>query len=147
MSKVPTKTEDDIIRLSRAMDALAKLIISKQKDGFQLQVEYKHKLEELEKVINLLLGLNNGSGSSVTDTNALDSILRNGIEIVEKDNQEYALIPIKRKDADGSTNTAGEITSKRSSKKKKNRIKCSFCHNPGHTRAHCIVKLTLPPKE
>ncbi|CAI4060610.1 hypothetical protein SKDZ_05G2160 [Saccharomyces kudriavzevii ZP591] len=147
MSKTPNKSGDDIVRLSQAMDALAKLIISKQKDGSQLQVEYTHKLKELENVINLLLGLNEGTGDSVMDTGALDVILRNSIEVLEKGDQKYALIPIKPREGGGSTRAAWNATTKKSSNKKKNRIKCSFCHQPGHTRAHCEVRLAIPPKE
>lgn len=147
MSKAVNKTEDDIVRLSQAMDALAKLIISKQKDGSQLQVEYKHKLKELEKVINLVLSLNDSAGTSVMDANGLDTMLRNGIEVLERDDRRYALIPIKPKEEGDSTDTPRDAASKKSNKKKKNKIKCSFCHQPGHTRARCETRLAQPPKE
>ena len=94
MCESSNKTENDIVRLSQAMDVLAKLIISKQKDGSQLQVEYEHKLKELEKFINLLLGLHESTVGSIMNTSVLDMVLRNGIEIMEKDDQKYALIPI-----------------------------------------------------
>ena len=64
-------------------------------------------------------------------------VLRNGIEIMEKDDQKYALIPIKAKEeADKTTSTIQGVTSKKSSKKKKNKIKCSFftrLATQGHT--------------
>ena len=44
MGEPSKRTENDIIRLSQAMDSLAKLIISKRKDGSQLQVEYNLSL-------------------------------------------------------------------------------------------------------
>ncbi|QHS72924.1 uncharacterized protein SPAR_E02130 [Saccharomyces paradoxus] len=145
MCKSLNKTENDIVRLSQAMDALAKLIISKQKDGSQLQVEYEHKLKELEKFINLLLGLHESTGGSVMNTSVLDKVLRNGIEILEKDDQKYALIPVKARTEGDTTHIIQGATSKKSSKKKKNKIKCSFCQQVGHTRARCGVRLTVPP--
>ena len=148
MCESSNKTENDIVRLSQAMDVLAKLIISKQKDGSQLQVEYEHKLKELEKFINLLLGLHESTVGSIMNTSVLDMVLRNGIEIMEKDDQKYALIPIKAKEeADKTTSTIQGVTCKKSSKKKKNKIKCSFCHEAGHTRAHCGARLTVIPKK
>ncbi|CAI4038608.1 hypothetical protein SMKI_05G2190 [Saccharomyces mikatae IFO 1815] len=147
MGEPSKRTENDIIRLSQAMDSLAKLIISKRKDGSQLQVEYNRKLKELENFINLLLGLNENTGSNVMNTSVLDVILRNGIDILEKDDQKYALIPIIPKTEVDAINNAQVATSKRSGKKKKNKIKCSFCHQVGHTRARCDVRLTVLPKE
>ena len=145
MCKSLNKTENDIVRLSQAMDALAKLIISKQKDGSQLQVEYEHKLKELEKFINLLLGLHESTGGSVMNTSVLDKVLRNGIEILEKDDQKYALIPVKARTEGDTTHIIQGATSKKSSKKKKNKIKCSFCQQVGHTRAVSYTHLIRKP--
>lgn len=143
------KTEEDIKKLSQAMDALAKLFIEKRQDGTQLQLEYQHKLEKLNSFVTMMLGMNEtetGIGYEL-DSKQLEVLLRNDIEIIEKETraadpnnpnqlQKYALIPIAFPPSN-----KNNINSNKRKKKKKNKIACSFCNEPGHTRAKCEKKL------
>lgn len=146
-----TKTEEDIRKVSAAMDMLAKLIIQKQQDGTQLKIEYQHKLKELNNLINLLLNINTQISEknpemveyNVNETE-LDRILRNGINIEERNGQEYALIPVKRQGRIEQVLTDSAAVTAKKKKKKKNKISCSYCHEQGHTRAHCQKKLLNP---
>ncbi|CCD22534.1 uncharacterized protein NDAI_0A03770 [Naumovozyma dairenensis CBS 421] len=96
-------TEHDIEKISQVMDKLAKLILAKQNDGTQLRLEYEYKLKELNTLISLLLNLSKNindnplgnQGEFQLNETELDKILRNGIEVIEKDDhKKYALIPI-----------------------------------------------------
>lgn len=136
--------ENDIRRLSQAMDVLARLVLEKKNDNGTLQLEYKKKLDELDKVIGLLLGIskNNTNGDYTIDRNRIDRMLRDGIEIMEKKDpqsngvKKYALIPII------------DSPTQRRKSRKKNKIACSFCHEIGHTRAKCENRLIYtPPKD
>ncbi|QLG71086.1 hypothetical protein HG535_0B01240 [Zygotorulaspora mrakii] len=146
-SRIGRNAEEDIRKISQAMDALAKLIIEKRQDGTQLQLEYQHKLERLNQVIELILGMRHNESETryELDANHLDRLLRGNIEIVEKtvetlstnsqaQAESYALIPIVKK-------SHASETSIHRKKKKKNKICCSFCNEPGHTRAKCEKKL------
>lgn len=117
-------SDNQSLRVSQALDNLAKTILE-QKDSSS----YNEKLRRLEELINMILQIK--SNGSKMDTTKLDSILRDkDIEIVEKNHQRYALIPvIPLRQA-----TAGK-------NKKKNKIRCSFCNETGHTRANCERRL------
>ncbi|CCF57269.1 hypothetical protein KAFR_0C02760 [Kazachstania africana CBS 2517] len=143
-----SQPDADITKISQAMDILARLILEKQKDGTQLKMEYEHKLKELNNLINLILNLGKTSVDDSNpklkvDCNELDKLLRNRIEIVEKDDKKrYALIPVSEANEEDSMKES--ITSPKDSKKKKkkkNKILCSYCHESGHTRASCEKKL------
>lgn len=128
---------DDIRRISQAMDVLAKLVLEKRKDDGALQLEYKKKLDELDKLIGLILGLSNGNaeGEYAIDRSQIDRFLVGGVDIVERpdpqsqESRKYALVPIV------------ENSNKVKKKRKKNKIACSFCHEIGHTRAKCETRL------
>lgn len=129
---------DDIRKISQAMDVLAKLVLEKRQEDGSLQLEYKKKLNELDKCIRMIVGIT-GNEYSI-DRNYIDRVLGSGVEIIERQDsrtqelRKFALIPIV------------ESTTK-PKKKKKNRIPCSFCHEVGHTRAKCEAKLMYTPKD
>lgn len=152
-----SQRDDDFKRISDAMDVLAKLIIEKRQDGTQLQVEYQHKLKQLNKVISLILGVSNsklsdqGRSSLQVDEPRLDEILRTGVEIIEKDDIDgshpggkYALIPVIEQDV---VNSEQPLVEKKKKKKKKNKIPCSFCNEIGHTRAKCGKRILHPKND
>jgi len=134
---------DDIKRVSDAMDVLAKLIIQRRKDNNQVKIDYEKKLQEVDKLINMILALNRKDESRYSvDTTELDKILNDGVEIIEKgeNKQKYALIPIVEIQPIVQTNTIDDF----SLKKKKNKINCSYCKETGHTRAACPKRLLNP---
>lgn len=146
------KLNNDILRISHAMDAMAKLIIEKRKQAginntmTENKTEYDTKLKNLNDLLNMILNLNNtNSGddqiSHIVDETKLDVLLRNKIDFIEREGQEYALIPVTKKNQTVNNDTIDISTIKKSKKKKKNKILCSFCHEPGHTRAHCEQRL------
>lgn len=115
-------SDNQSIRVSQTLDKLAKTILE-HKDS----TSYHEKLRRLEELINMVL--QTASGGSKMDTMKLDSILRDdGIEIVERNSQQFALIPV----IPLRSQTAGKNNSK-----KKNKIHCSYCNEMGHTRANC----------
>lgn len=141
----------NITKVSQSMDVLARAILEKQRHDQQLKVEYERKLNELTQLIDIVLKLQkptDGAGHSV-DTALLDKILEQGLEIVEKDNAKYVLIPIaedekKDVDTDGTVDTETSSTKPKRNRKKKNKISCSYCHEIGHTRAKCEKRLLSP---
>ncbi|CAB4252401.1 similar to Saccharomyces cerevisiae YER137C Putative protein of unknown function [Maudiozyma barnettii] len=136
---------DDIKRVSDAMDVLAKLIIQRRKDNNQVKIDYEKKLQEVDKLINMILALNRKDESRYSvDTTELDKILNDGVEIIEKgeNKQKYALIPIVEIQPIVQTNTIDDFSLKK--KKKKNKINCSYCKETGHTRAACPKRLLNP---
>lgn len=140
MSNPSEKTEEDIKKISNAMDILANLLLQKRQSDTQAKIEYQNKLNELNKLINMILALNqkNNDSYEINETE-LDRLLRNGLEIIEKgeDKQKYALIPIIESNKD--KNIPESLKKKK--KKKKNKINCSYCNEIGHTRANCPKKL------
>lgn len=134
---------DDIKRISEAMDVLAKLVLEQRKENGSLQLEYQRKIDALDKLITTILRLPEGSGQWEVDKLKLARSLRDGVEIIEKPdklnagNGKFALIPV----VDRSNTLA-----KQSSRKKKNRIACSFCNETGHTRAKCPKRLVYVPQ-
>ncbi|CAL9728731.1 hypothetical protein MOUN0_E04478 [Monosporozyma unispora] len=147
------KLDNDIVKLSHAMDVMAKIILEKRKQSNLNNVkmtntmEYDTKLKNLNDLINMILRLNSdkNENNNIVDTTKLDILLRNKVDIIEKDGQSYALIPIKKEDTPVTINNINNIK-KKSNKKKKNKILCSFCHEPGHTRAHCEKRLYSIPQ-
>lgn len=141
----------NITKVSQSMDVLARAILEKQRHDQQLKVEYERKLNELTQLIDIVLKLQkptDGTGHSV-DTALLDKILEQGLEIVEKNNSKYVLIPIaedekKDVDTDGIVDTETSNTKPKRNRKKKNKIPCSYCHEIGHTRAKCEKRLLSP---
>ena len=142
---------NDILKLSKTLDSIAKVILAERKQtetiSKDLENEYSNKLKNLNTLINLILKLNDTDDSKVSpivDTTRLDVLLKDKIDIIEKDGQSYALIPIKNEvSSDDNYNDIITDTSekKKKKKKKKNKILCSFCNQPGHTRAHCDKRL------
>ncbi|CAR29455.1 hypothetical protein ZYGR_0AD01370 [Zygosaccharomyces rouxii] len=117
-------SDNQSLRVSQALDNLAKTILE-QRDSSS----YNEKLRRLEALINMILQTD--SNGSKMDTTKLDSILReDDIEIIEKNHQRYALIPV--------IPLRSTTVSKN---KKKNKIRCSYCNEMGHTRANCEKKL------
>ncbi|GAV55747.1 hypothetical protein ZYGR_0AY01390 [Zygosaccharomyces rouxii] len=112
--------DNQSLRVSQALDKLAKTILE-QKDSSS----YNEKLRRLEELINTILQIN--SNGSKMDTAKLDSLLRDDdIEIIEKNHQQYALIPV-----------IPPRSAAASKHKKRNKIRCSYCNETGHTRANC----------
>lgn len=138
------KDGEEIKRVSDTMDILAKLIIQRRQISTQSHNDYDKKLHEVDKLINMILALNHRDTETqqIVDTNALDKILNEGVEIIERDNngklQKFALIPICDPNEPN-----GEITTTKK-KKKKNKINCSYCKETGHTRAACPKRLLNP---
>ncbi|CAL9734364.1 hypothetical protein MOSE0_E04302 [Monosporozyma servazzii] len=152
------KLNNDILRISQAMDAMAKLIIEKRKQAglnnnnnttTEKKTEYDMKLKKLNDLINMILNLNNNDTNNnnsnqiphIMDETKLDELLRDEIEFIEREGQSYALIPVKMNDQTTNNDIIDNATIKKNKKKKKNKILCSFCHEPGHTRAHCEQRL------
>mgnify|MGYP003365751764 CR=1 FL=1 len=138
----PNNNGEEIKRVSDTMDILAKLIIQRRQISTQTKLDYDKKLQEVDKLINMILALNRKDDmQQVVDTTALDKILNDGVEIIERDNdgikQKFALIPIC------DHNESDEITISKK-KKKKNKINCSYCKETGHTRAACPKRLMNP---
>ena len=162
MTERETKLENDIIRISHAMDVLADLFRKQRQDGEQIKIEYERRLEEVNKVINILLSLKRstqqqageeGTNNMMVDSDALDSILNNGIEIMEReDGKKFALIPVVEEKpvypptaGQGSNAQQNRHTSQTGGRRqKKNKIRCSYCNEIGHTRAHCERRLLTP---
>lgn len=145
MSDPRKKTEEDIQRISYAMDMMAKLILQKREGDAQLKAEYQKKLEQVNTLINMLLALNDRkTGPMVVDESALDKLLKNGVDFIEKDEaggkQRYALIPVMP----GNTENSNSTSINKKKKKKKNKIHCSYCNETGHTRAACPTRLLNP---
>lgn len=150
MNQDNDKLNNDIVKISQAMDAIAKLIIEKRKDKQQQDTnkdEYQVKLNNLTNLLNMILRLNTedhtiNKDNNIVDITRLDTLLKDKIDIIDKDGQEFALIPIVRgQNPDTFDGTDKPSPKKKNKKKKKNKILCSFCHQPGHTRAHCEKKL------
>ncbi|CDO95750.1 unnamed protein product [Kluyveromyces dobzhanskii CBS 2104] len=125
---------EDILAQSKALDQLAKLIISqsdkKQSNHSSLKQEYETKLNNLDELITMIT-------SAELDKDKFSKLISKQIEIVEKDGQEYALIPVHR---------GLKRPNSSKSKPKPNRIKCSYCKETGHLRSKCEKKLMgIPP--
>lgn len=144
---------NDIIKISNALDSIAKLIIARRKQtetiNKDIETEYNNRLRHLNTLINLILKLNENDQSNINtivDTTKLDALLKDKIDIIEKDGQSFALIPVKNEYTTGNnvyddTLVDENKLKKKTRKKKKNKIPCSFCNQPGHTRAHCDKRL------
>ena len=163
MTEREAKLENDIIRISHAMDVLADLFRKQRLDGEQIKTEYERRLEEVNKVINILLSLKRrsaqqqageeGTTNMMVDSDALDSILNNGIEIMEReDGKKFALIPVVEEEpvyppkAGQRSNAQESIRTSQTGgrRQKKNKIRCSYCNEIGHTRARCEKRLLTP---
>lgn len=93
---------NDIIKISNALDSIAKLIIARRKQtetiNKDIETEYNNRLRHLNTLINLILKLNENDQSNINtivDTTKLDALLKDKIDIIEKDGQSFALIPVK----------------------------------------------------
>lgn len=135
----------DITRVSEAMDTLAKKILERrQQVRSPKEQEYERKVEHLEQVLDAVLRLQNRPDNAQyeLDRKELDSTLENGLQMLERDGRKYLLVPLTEcpeKVDEG--NIDSDTQKKKSRKKKKNKIPCSFCHQTGHTRAHCQKRL------
>ena len=140
------QTEEDIRNLSKAMDHIARLIIQNKQSDTQLQSQYESRLKEVNKLINMILRLSaplypSDDGLQLDQTK-LDGLLNNGIEIIERDNNEkFMLLPVTNIVV-GDASVGKEA--KKKPKKKKNKIPCSYCNEIGHTRSKCPKKLLNP---
>lgn len=107
--------------------------------------EYKDKLNKLDSLLNLILQLeelkvdsNNSQNANSSDhqwkldKEKLAQTFDNGknVEIIEKDEQKYLLIPVKEE----------SLKQKRNKYKQKKKT-CSSCHEVGHSKANCPKKL------
>ncbi|CCE64225.1 hypothetical protein TPHA_0H00140 [Tetrapisispora phaffii CBS 4417] len=146
-----TLKNDDIVKFSYAMDQIAKLIAQNKKQSSVANSEYEKKMKELDKLINLLLGLSKSTSSKgySLNTSKLDEILKEGFEVVTKGNDEkYIMLPIQEEPQGPLEDIKkGEVHIKKSKNKKKNKIRCSYCNETGHTRAKCEMKLMTPIRE
>lgn len=148
------KFNNDVIKISSTLDSIAKLILARRKQTEpiknDIETEYNTKLNHLNTLINSILKLNEYNESntnSIVDTTKLDTLLKDKIDIIEKDGQSFALIPIKKEITTDNNNyddiiiDTNKKNKKKKKKKKKNKIPCSFCNEPGHTRARCDKRL------
>ncbi|CCK69954.1 uncharacterized protein KNAG_0D02030 [Huiozyma naganishii CBS 8797] len=140
------ENKEDVVQVSEAMDRIAKLILAKrvsERSPSQppVKLDYESKLDHLSNLIDSLLSSSQLRDIPLqVDREKLDSTFSGKVEIIEKQGQKYALIPVK----DGLTTQKGETKNKKKKKKKKNNIQCSYCHETGHTRANCQLRLSKP---
>ncbi|EDO19458.1 hypothetical protein Kpol_1002p107 [Vanderwaltozyma polyspora DSM 70294] len=141
-----SNTGDDLIKLSLAMDQIAKLILEK-KQSIDNNDEISHK--NLETFINLSNELFKGN-KVILDKGKIEKILikdKNKFDIIENDKHEkFILLPVIDDNVeivDKDINDDSKLTTKKK-KKKKNKIACSFCNEIGHTRANCQKRLMKP---
>lgn len=121
---------ENVIKQSEALDQLAKLILSqtqKKPSGLaSIKEEYESKLKKLDELISMITSVE-------LDKGTFEELISKKIEIVEKDGQEYAMIPVRKR-------------KKAKSSHKRNNIECSYCHEKGHLRSKCQKKLLgIPP--
>lgn len=116
---------------------IVKILQERLRKEEKLKKEYNDKLSKLLQLINLINENNQmeeGNNSYILDNKLLDQVLINGIEVIVRNGQEYALIPLKQ-------NKQELHDEKRKKKKKKNKILCSYCNKMGHTRSKCEARL------
>lgn len=137
------------------MDTLAKLIIAKREKEKEKEKEssnsgstgdYDTKLNNLTQLINMILNLNKQNDKTtplLANQSKLDLLLQKGVDIIDKDGEKFALIPVEENQNDHTTTQLPPppTIKKKNKNKKKNKILCSYCHEPGHTRAHCEKRL------
>lgn len=125
---------DKIIKQSEALDQLARLVLSqsqkKQSTLPSLKEEYENKLKNVDELISMITSVE-------LDKEKFSKMISKQIEIIQKDGQEYALIPVQR------TPKQAKFGKRKS---KANNIKCSYCNETGHLRSKCEKKLLgVPP--
>lgn len=117
-------SSDEILRASQAMENLAKTVLEKQN-----AVSLDEKMRRLDELINMVLQINDCHAK--VDTAKLGhSLLRQGVEVVEKNHQKYALIPVMPLQQQHAPAT-----------RRQSKLQCSYCRQVGHTRAHCEKRL------
>lgn len=146
------KFNNDVIKISSTLDSIAKLILARRKQTEpiknDIETEYNTKLNHLNTLINSILKLNEYNESntnSIVDTTKLDTLLKDKIDIIEKDGQSFALIPIKKEITTDNNNYDDIIidTNKKNKKKKRRRRRTKF-HVPFATnlvtQEHVVIK-------
>ncbi|AAS53552.1 AFR181Wp [Eremothecium gossypii ATCC 10895] len=99
--------------------------------------QYERKLAQLTTLLDSLLTMQqrvgDAGGAMALDGNALEQMLAEPLEVIEKDGQQYALVPLC-----GAGAGAAEPPKQR---RKRTQLTCSYCHEVGHTRARCERRL------
>ncbi|SCV04020.1 LAMI_0H12794g1_1 [Lachancea mirantina] len=147
---------EDTVQISQAMDALAKTILARrlqqQKDG---ESDPQQRWRDLKGALDPILALQRDEAGNTVEMDSvpLTSSPSPRLELLERNGQKFALVPVKRVSngySQASRSGATATTSPspgwpaapaKSKKKKKNKIPCSYCHETGHTRAHCENRL------
>ncbi|CCH59629.1 hypothetical protein TBLA_0B08130 [Henningerozyma blattae CBS 6284] len=136
------KTQDDLIKLSQAMDNIALLIKNKQNSATNessQDTSAPDKWKQLSSLVNSILDDSKQSHQNHSTRLCVDLLScknNNELEIIERFNDEtksldkFALVPLVELDA-----IPPSLPSTKN--KKKNNIKCSFCNEPGHKRSSC----------
>ncbi|AQZ13630.1 YER137C [Zygosaccharomyces parabailii] len=116
-------SSDEILRASQAMENLAKMVLERRNAA-----TIDEKMRRLDELINMILQINDCHAK--VDTEKLKrSLLRQSVEIVEKNHQKYALIPVM------------PVQRREPARRRQSKLQCSFCQEVGHTRAHCEKRL------
>lgn len=155
-----------IVELSNSVDKLAKAVAEKNKELDKLKQSYEEKIDQLNECI-LLLTEGIKKSEEFTEYTLLDdykkAITCSNCRSSVVFDENYLVVPLGKisKQIQGtelskkfhqleisrSTEQKGEKLSTVKPKKKertKNKIICSYCKKPGHTRAKCEARLSTP---
>lgn len=163
-----------IVDVSKTLGGLAEAINKKSAEIARLEQEYKTKLEILNRYISKLELDSNEGTLVLQSQDKLLRLINSEISCSKclnivydpKNNSEYVLIPKSQveilHDERVDIGTEGEsketeftknlteneapekISPESKSKKSKPRKTCSYCNEPGHSRARCFSRLTTP---
>ncbi|CUS21205.1 LAQU0S02e08438g1_1 [Lachancea quebecensis] len=136
-------------QVSRAVDALARSILAKRIEEHKSKSGRMRQLELLKQHFDALMLAHQAQQepephAPLLDAAQLDQELKQGLEVVEREGRSYVLLPLaaKPKAAPATTPAAGAASAApKHTKKKKNKILCSYCREAGHVRARCEKRL------
>ncbi|RLV95490.1 hypothetical protein JA1_001038 [Spathaspora sp. JA1] len=157
-----------IVELSATVDKLARIINQKNKELEELKQGYDQKLHVINNYIRTLEDCIGDSSKEAIDDEDFVKMISSNIECPNckhsiwnnsQESGEYILLPRHQlkhlihepsheHEPTISTSTNTNTTVPRPKKhKNKSKINCSFCGEPGHTRAKCNERLTTPIKD
>ncbi|EGW34242.1 uncharacterized protein SPAPADRAFT_59671 [Spathaspora passalidarum NRRL Y-27907] len=161
-----------IVELSATVDKLAKIINQKNKQLEDLKQGYDQKLHIINEYIRTLEGSIEGDSSKESIPN--EEFIKKISSKVECPNckhviwdnmqsGEYVLVPKHQlkylirdtpqaqtqahEPITPTTSTSNDTSYRPPKPKNRSKINCSFCGEPGHTRAKCYKRLTTPKEE
>lgn len=135
------KKDEDAVKLSQAMDTIAKVLANQRLKENSKEFEWKKLASSLDKL------LSTGKDNLKTDLSECQSLL--DVQVVEKfdettkQTRKYALVPLEEKIVD-SNSTTTNFNLKNKTKRSNSKITCSFCNEKGHKRANCEKRFQIP---